>query len=190
MNKEEARKQLTDTLKEVEKTKELETEVDEMLEPNMTKEPKPTVKDVSIDTKETKKVPVALCFVLTAVAVCLVFAIVYNVKSAMIDNRVKQLSDVEKYMTELDERKVGKVVVHLDGKNYKDLDKLQGKVKAGDELSCTITYDNDTKTTKKVVVFNATDKKQTHVKYLDKGSYGYIYLPVSTEKESVEATQK
>lgn len=195
MNKDEARKQLTETLKEVKKVKELKTleSTDTTTEPTVKKvleTTEPTVKEVSIETKEQKKVLIVLCVVLTIVAVCLVFAIVYNVKSMMIDNRVKQLSDVEKYMTELDERKVGKVVVHLDGKNYKDLDKLKGKVKAGDELSCTITYDNDTKTTKKVVIFNATDKKQKHVKYLDKGSYGYIYLPITDTESVEEATQK
>lgn len=188
MNKDEARKQLTETLKEVKKVKELKT-----LESDTTTEP--TVKEVSIDTvrevhKRKPNIGLNILCCATVIVICLVFAIAYKVTEIRIENRVKQLSNVEKYMTELDERKVGKVVVHVDGKDYKDLDKLKGKIKAGDELSCTITYDNDTKTTKHVVVFNATDKKQTHVKYLDKGSYGYIYLPITDTESVEEATQK
>ena len=68
---------------------------------------------------------------------------------------------------------------------YSDLDKLIGKVKAGDSLECVITYDNDTSTSKKAVVFNALDKKAKHVTHEDKGdNIIYLYLPVNKEEST------
>lgn len=125
--------------------------------------------------------------ILLVIAVIALFCATYLIVSHRIDKKVENMSDMTSYVTEMDERKIGKIEVYLDGEKYSDLDKLIGKVKAGDSLDCVITYDNDTTTNKKAVVFNAFDKKATHVTHEDKGdNIIYLYLPDSNNGESTE----
>ena len=126
---------------------------------------------------KTKK---CLMVVLLIVVIITLFCTTYLIVSHRIDKKVNEMSDMTNYVTEMDERKIGKIEVYLDGKKYSDLDKLIGKVKAGDSLDCVITYDNDTTTNKKAVVFNASDKKAKHVTHEDKGdNIIYLYLPAN-----------
>ena len=126
-----------------------------------------------------------LMMLLLLVAIIALFCITYIIVSHRIDKKVNEMSDMTKYVTEMDERKIGKIEVYLDGNKYSDLDKLIDKVKAGDSLECVITYNNDTSTSKKAVVFNALDKKAKHVTHEDKGdNIIYLYLPVNKEEST------
>lgn len=115
-------------------------------------------------------------------AVIALFCCTYFFNSYRLSKKVDNMSDMSGYVTELDERNSGTVVIHYNNKDYDNLDDLKGLLKAGDSVTCTITYDNKTTSTKTVAVFNSTNKKDTHVRYMDKGSFGYLYMPVGEEK--------
>ena len=54
-----------------------------------------------------------LMMLLLLVAVIALFCITYIIVSHRIDKKVNEMSDMTKYVTEMDERKIGKIEVYL-----------------------------------------------------------------------------